>query len=105
MTIGDRLKLERERLGYSQSDLSACAQTTKKSQIDYEKNVTSPRANYLEAIATLGADIQFIVTGTRASIHDSEIMQSLLAKVVLLDESEKVIVLNLASGLLELRQK
>lgn len=105
MTIGDRLKLERERLGYSQSDLSACAQTTKKSQIDYEKNVTSPRANYLEAIATLGADIQFIVTGTRASNHDSEIMQSLLAKVVLLDESEKVIVLNLASGLLELRRK
>jgi transcriptional regulator with XRE-family HTH domain len=105
MTIGDRLKLERERLGYSQSDFSARAQTTKKSQIDYEKNVTSPRANYLEAIATLGADIQFIVTGTRASMHDSEVMQSLLTKIALLDELEKVIVLNLASGLLEIRQK
>ncbi len=67
MTIGDRLREERERLGFSQPAFAGLAETTKKSQIDYEKGVTFPKANYLEVIAKVGADIQYIVTGVRAA--------------------------------------
>lgn len=67
MTIGERLKAERERLGFTQPVLAAIAETTKKSQIDYEKDLTQPKAGYLAAIAKVGADIQYIVTGASGS--------------------------------------
>lgn len=67
MTIGDRLREERERLGFSQPAFAGLAETTKKSQIDYEKGITFPKANYLEVIAKVGSDIQYIVTGVRSA--------------------------------------
>ncbi|MEX3690101.1 helix-turn-helix domain-containing protein [Paraburkholderia sp. BR14263] len=66
MTIGDRLREERERLGFAQPAFAALADTTKKSQIDYEKDVTQPKAGYLAAISKVGADVQYIVTGVRS---------------------------------------
>lgn len=65
MTIGARLKEERERLGYTQPAFAELAGTTKKSQIDYEKDSTQPKASYLANIAVIGADILYIVTGVR----------------------------------------
>ncbi len=65
MTIGDRLKEERQRLGVNQTDMAALAGTTKKSQIDYEKGISFPNASYLAAIAGAGADVRYIVTGDR----------------------------------------
>lgn len=67
MTIGDRLREERERLGFSQPALAGLAETTKKSQIDYEKGITFPKANYLEVVAKVGVDVQYIVTGVRSA--------------------------------------
>ena len=67
MTIGERLKEERERLEFAQPAFAAIAGTTKKSQIDYEKDVTQPKAGYLAAIAKIGADVQYIVTGSRSA--------------------------------------
>lgn len=64
MTIGERLKQERLRLGLSQTALAALVGTTKKSQITYEKGVM-PDAGYLSWLALSGADIQYIVTGHR----------------------------------------
>ncbi|MBD0530157.1 peptidase S24 [Acinetobacter baumannii] len=66
MTIGARLKEERERLGYTQPVFAELAGTTKKSQIDYEKDLTQPKAGYLAAIAEVGADIGYIVTGNKS---------------------------------------
>lgn len=66
MSIGDRLKEERERLGFTQPAFAGLAETTKKSQIDYEKNLTQPKAGYFAAIAKVGADVQYIVTGVRS---------------------------------------
>lgn len=67
MSIGERLKEERERLGFTQPALAAIAGTTKKSQIDYEKDLTQPKAGYLAAVAKVGADVQYIVTGERSA--------------------------------------
>lgn len=67
MTIGIRLKEERERLGFSQTAFAGVGNTTKKSQIDYEKDLTHPKSIYLSAIAKLGADVLYIVTGERCA--------------------------------------
>ncbi|WP_369951965.1 XRE family transcriptional regulator [Ralstonia syzygii] len=66
MSIGERLREERERLGFTQPAFAALAETTKKSQIDYEKDLTQPKAGYLAAIAKVGGDVQYIVTGVRS---------------------------------------
>lgn len=65
MTIGQRLREERERLGFTQPSFAEIAGTTKKSQIDYEKDLTQPKANYLASIAEAGADVNYIITGKR----------------------------------------
>lgn len=67
MTFGDRLREERERLGMTQPVLAEVAGTTKKSQIDYEKNSAQPKSGYLMAIAAAGADVQYILTGVRST--------------------------------------
>lgn len=74
MTIGERLREERERLGFTQPAFAGLAETTKKSQIDYEKDLTQPKAGYLAAIAKVGADVQYIVTGIRCpgALSDDE---------------------------------
>ncbi|WP_176042657.1 helix-turn-helix domain-containing protein [Burkholderia stabilis] len=61
----DRLREERVRLGYNQTDFSAVAGTTQRSQTVYETGKRSPDLAYLAAIATIGADVQYIATGTR----------------------------------------
>lgn len=66
MSIGQRIKEERERLDFTQPAFAGLAETTKKSQIDYEKDLTQPKAGYLAAIAKVGADVQYIVTGIRS---------------------------------------
>ena len=65
MGIGDRLKEERERLGFSQTEFSAVAGASKNSQYNYEKGERSPDANYLAAVADKGVDILYVVTGER----------------------------------------
>ena len=65
MTIGERLKEERSRLGLSQTDLGAAGGVGKTTQINYEKGSGSPDAKYLAAAAELGVDALYVVTGER----------------------------------------
>lgn len=65
MTIGERLRAERERLGFSQEDFASLADAHRKSQGNYESGSRAPDAEYLAAIATAGADVRYIVTGLR----------------------------------------
>lgn len=65
MSIGDRLREERERLGYSQAQFAALDGKSKRSQVDWEANVAAPNANYLTAIASQGADVAYVLTGLR----------------------------------------
>lgn len=62
--IGERLKEERERLGFSQTDFAALAGASKNSQYNYEKSERTPDAAYLAAVAEKGVDILYVVTGT-----------------------------------------
>jgi transcriptional regulator with XRE-family HTH domain len=65
LNIGDRLKEERVRLGYSQADFGELAGITKTTQFNYEKGSRSPDAAYLAAIASVGADVLYVLTGQR----------------------------------------
>lgn len=66
MSMGDRLRTERERLGYTQPGFAELTGTTKRTQFNYEKNERAPDGNYLAAIAAVGADVLYIVTGQRS---------------------------------------
>lgn len=65
MGIGGRLKGERERLGFNQTEFAAEAGASKNSQYNYEKGVSSPDASYLAAVAEKGVDVLYVVTGER----------------------------------------
>lgn len=71
MKIGDRLRLERLRLGFNQADFAALAGVTKTSQFNYEKGDRSPDANYLAALRPHGVDIHFVVTGEALPVTES----------------------------------
>jgi transcriptional regulator with XRE-family HTH domain len=104
VSIGDRLKEERQRIGMNQSDFAALAQTTKKSQIEYEKSATSPNAAYLAAVAPAGVDVQYVVTGVRQGhgIGESAVYQSVLDAVDLLSLAKKVDADQLARAVVKL---
>lgn len=63
MSIGERLKEERERLGKNQTEFAEIGGSTRKTQFNYESGDRFPSADYLARISQYGADIQYIVTG------------------------------------------
>ncbi len=65
MTIGDRLREERERLNLTQPSIALAGETTKQTQHAYESNRTPPKASYLAKVASLGVDVAYVVTGVR----------------------------------------
>ena len=65
MTIGKRLKEERERLGFNQTDFAAIGGVGRKSQFNYEDDERKADSAYLSAIAAIGADVRYILTGQR----------------------------------------
>lgn len=65
-TQGERLREERERLGFNQTDFAALGGLTKLTQLNYEQNKRAPDGTYLAAIAKVGADVQYIITGQRS---------------------------------------
>lgn len=67
VTTGERLREERNRLGLSQPAFGLAGGVTKKTQGLYESGDRVPDAGYLTAIASEGADIQYIVTGIRSA--------------------------------------
>jgi transcriptional regulator with XRE-family HTH domain len=64
--IGQRLCAERQRLRLTQVELAETAHVSKTSQINYESGRRSPDAGYLAAVAAIGVDVLYVVTG-RAS--------------------------------------
>ena len=65
--LGDRLKEERQRLGLTQPVFAEYAAAKKRTLIDWEKGVSSPTVLQLQSLATIGADVIYILTGARLS--------------------------------------
>ena len=63
-TIGDRIRDERIRLGMTQAEFGALVGVQKAAQSRYESG-RAPDGDYFAAIAAVGADVLYILTGTR----------------------------------------
>lgn len=66
MSIFLRLREERERLGLTQEAFGAAGGVLKRAVINYEKGERFPDAAFMAGVASIGADVQYIVTGKRA---------------------------------------
>jgi transcriptional regulator with XRE-family HTH domain len=64
--IGNRIKEERERLGFTQPVFAEIAGAAKRTLIEWEKGSTSPNAVQLSALYAIGVDVQYILTGLRS---------------------------------------
>ncbi|MHC9057768.1 helix-turn-helix domain-containing protein [Pantoea sp. y20] len=67
LNIGERVKEERERIGLSQMAFGEMGGVKKLAQLKYEKGERAPDILYLNAIAKIGVDVQYIVTGVRST--------------------------------------
>jgi transcriptional regulator with XRE-family HTH domain len=66
-SIGQRLKEERQRLGLSQAKMAEAGGVVRSAQFNYESDVRKPDAGYLALVASLGIDVQYVITGLRSS--------------------------------------
>ena len=71
-TIGERLKEERGRLGFSQAVLGEKCGTQRTTQIRYESNDYRPDCDYLVRLHQLGGDVMYVLTGVRLGDSDIE---------------------------------
>ena len=65
VSIGDRLREERVRLGLTQPVIGEMGGITKKTQMLYEGGERAPGADYLAAVADHGVDVRYVLTGKR----------------------------------------
>ncbi|MDF9433004.1 XRE family transcriptional regulator [Chromohalobacter israelensis] len=66
-SIGTRLRHERERLGFTQTQMGDMAGVTKNTQRLYETDQRSPKADYLALLDAEGVDVSYVLTGRRDS--------------------------------------
>jgi len=67
MTFGNRLKIERQRVGLTQVDFAEIGGVSRATQISYEQSKGSPDVAYWQAVANIGVDVGFVLTGVRSS--------------------------------------
>ena len=69
-TISDRLVECRKALGLSQQAVADHVGIAARSQRNYESGERSPDADYLSALAVLGMDVLYLLTGQRSGIGE-----------------------------------
>lgn len=65
--MGSRLRQERKRLGLSQREIGQLGGVAANAQGKYESGERVPKADYLAALANIGVDVLYILTGQPAS--------------------------------------
>lgn len=71
MSMGERLREERERLNLNQPKFAAIAGTTKQTLFSWEIGKTAPDGFQIAALATGGVDVLYVLTGTRTPVIPS----------------------------------
>lgn len=67
MDIGERLRLERSRVGLTQPGLAESVSVSKNTVLAWEKGSTAPNGFQLAELARLGFDVNFVITGERSA--------------------------------------
>lgn len=104
MTIGERLREERERMGMSQPKFAALAGTTKQTLFSWESGKTAPDGFQLAALAGAGVDVVYVLTSRRegGGIGESAVHQAVLDASDLLSLNAKVDAQQLARAVVKL---
>lgn len=89
MTIGDRLREERNRLGMIQADAAKAGGLGYTTYLGYEKGDRFPGADALEKWHAFGFDVLYVVTGVRNGAALSNEDSSLLARINQLDDKAR----------------
>lgn len=78
MSVGDRLKEERNRLRLSQEAMGVACGVTKRTQIHYEKDEVGASAAYLALAYDLGIDVAYVLVGKheRLAPADAELLDA-----------------------------
>lgn len=66
--IGERIAIERKRLGKTQADFAMLCGVSTNSQINYEKGTRAPDVDYLLGFQRAGGDLSYVINGTRALV-------------------------------------
>lgn len=66
MHMGDRIKQERERLGFNQTDFAVLVDASRKTLFNWESGTAAPNAVVLAAWAAHGLDVLYVLTGKRS---------------------------------------
>ncbi|AMP08901.1 helix-turn-helix domain protein [Collimonas arenae] len=98
-SIGEILKEERLRLAMNQDDFAAVGGLKRRAQTLYEQNERSPDAVYLRALAAIGVDVQYVLTGEQAASALTQFEKDLLAGYRNLDQRGKAGVLGMINGM------
>lgn len=105
MSIGERLKDERERLGLTLPEFADIAGAKKNTVIDWQNDVSSPPASRLASLAVAGVDPMYVLTGVRSvaragmSQADIDAFNQLIDDFFELDTSGRDSVLRMVSAL------
>lgn len=67
LQLNERLVAERNRLGLTQEAMAAGCETPKRTYCDYESGKSEPRGSFFEALAKIGGDVGFVVSGVRTA--------------------------------------
>ena len=100
ISIGDRLREERDRLALSQEEFAALGSASKRTQAAWEKGDQVPNAEFLALVAGHGVDVLYVVTGQRALPIESTLStdeRELLANYEAADEVGKAFIENTAA--------
>lgn len=68
MSIGDRLREERERLGLTQPSLADLVGATKQTVFRWETGRAFPGGDAFEVMAAAGVDVLYVITGQRGGV-------------------------------------
>jgi transcriptional regulator with XRE-family HTH domain len=66
-SIGERLRAERKRLGFSLKAFGALGGVSEKTMVLYEKGERTPDVSFVAQVANHGVDVLFVVTGETES--------------------------------------
>ncbi len=80
-SFGTRLKAERVRLGLTQTAMAELAGVRANAQLGYEKDNSSPSAEYLASLVKHGLDINFLFHGDDIGIEPPQQVAQLLSVV------------------------
>jgi len=73
--ICDTIKIERERLGFTQEQFANLCGVSRRSQANYESGTRAPDADYLIAASQVGCDLEFLFNGVRSKQLDEAALE------------------------------